>query len=223
MRIIERGGSTSPPLRQRRWDWTGTIPAPHVRDQGPFQACVSCALANMIEARHWIRRNTHITVVAGYVHKCLFGIGDFERSLDPGAALPGVKRDGIAVGPDAGFPVGPSVCTARDLFRIDDCGWLIGQNVILNHLVENGPLIATMRVEDQSFRALGSGIYQMPPEGAGRRYLHAVLLLGYDIDSGCISFLNSFGPSWGVGGVGKVRFGSGGLFITSSGAEALIA
>lgn len=220
MRVIANGDEIQPALLANSCDWTGRIPNPQVRNQGAFQACVSCAIAGMIEARYWLSYEQQIRVVPGYIHNCLFDIHDHSTSVDPGDALDRIQQNGIARGNDDRIPVPDDVCASTELLRIDDCGWVVGRNAILNDLFEKGPLLATMTVEENSFRSLGNEIYQKPGDG-GRTYDHSVLLVGYDLDEGWVRFVNSFGTAWGVGGAARARFESGGLLRDFSAAAAL--
>jgi hypothetical protein len=150
----------------------------------------------------------------------MFGISDVDTSVDPEAALERIRDDGVALGENDHFPVADVVCASSNLYQIQDCGWVVGRNAILNELVQRGPILTTMRVEEPSFRNAGDEVYVMP--GGGQAFDHAILLLGYDAEAGWVRFLNSFGPGWCEGGVGRARFGSGGLFVDYSAAAAIV-
>ena len=68
-----------------------------------------------------------------------------------------------------------------------------------------GPM-ATMLQPPGDFGELRDGIYVPTVPGTGMA--HALLVVGYDDDQQCWIVKNSWGPSWGVGGFGKVSYNS---------------
>lgn len=204
-------------LAHRAWDWRDHIELPRIRNQRAWNACFSFATAAMIEARHRIKLARQTALIAGYVHNCILGITDPRQATGAVDVLDGCRDIGIAEGPEEPLPVRASTCGSPNRVRIAGWEWIQGRNGILNDLVANGPLVVSMFVGDDFFEFEGSGIYQL---AAGPSLLHAVLLVGYDVDGGWALVQNSGGADWGVGGVGKVRIGSGGLIDPRSGAAA---
>jgi hypothetical protein len=69
-----------------------------------------------------------------------------------------------------------------------------------------GPM-ATMLQPPQDFGLLSSGIYQPTTTAIGGT--HALLVIGYNDTDRCWIVKNSWGPGWGVGGIGQVSYDGG--------------
>lgn len=77
-----------------------------------------------------------------------------------------------------------------------------------NHLSNNGPCAACMRVFDD-FRAYGSGVYHHVT-GTQAGY-HCVEVIGYSDAEQCWICKNSWGTNWGMAGYFKIAYGEAGI------------
>lgn len=211
-----------PALLHRTWNWRDHMVLPHARNQGRWNACVSFAAAAMIEARRRLLLHMPTRLIPGHIHNCSLGINSPVTPSNPTQVLNACTAIGAASGQDDSMPVAAGVCASTSLVRISGWEWIMGRNNILNKLVTDGPMLVTMTVDLSFFNDRDGAVYSLPAN-PGQTLLHAVLLVGYDVDQGWASVLNSAGADWGVGGFGRVAIGSGGLITARSGAGALVA
>jgi hypothetical protein len=167
----------------------------------------------MIEARRRRVLNSSTRLVPGHIHNCSLGITSSTASAPVGDVLQACVSRGVAVGDNDGLPVAPSLCASPHVVRLSSWGWETGLNNILNRLVSYGPMLATMNVDQSFFNMRGPGVYDASQAPGAQLVLHAVLLIGYDVDAGWAEFLNSAGSDWGVNGIGRARIGGAGQFL----------
>jgi hypothetical protein len=206
-----------PPLLQPEWDWGARMQLPPIRNQKGWNACVAFSAVAMIEARRSLVLHRQDRLIPGFIHNCLLGIGDPAAWANPTLALDACALHGVAVGNEDRLPVPPQVCGLDQRVPIAGWGWHMGANNILNALVSDGPLMVTLYVDPPFFTHRGPSVYAVQPNPA-QMFPHAVLLVGYDAAEGWAIVLNSAGPDWGVGGVGRVQIGIGGLISQRSAA-----
>lgn len=194
-------------------DWRARGVVPRARDQGRGNTCTSFAICAALEALHLIQRRPAIRLAPGYIHTCLFGLGQ-EEPCDLGYAVEAVAASGVAYGFPGDYPYPGAFCSTGNLFAVQRRRAVSGAAAAKTALATIGPLVAEMWIYPDFIGFRGSGAYAH--DHAGATQLHNVCVVGYDDGLGAWIILNSHGPAWGRGdGTGYVAYGTGELVTES--------
>lgn len=199
------------------WRNTGAVSPPGY--QGQCNTCTSFAIVAAIEALHYIKFKTRITLAPGFIHTCLLA-----RSCEQGAgaseSTEAASAHGVSLGFPGDYPFPSDQCGIRNLYLVRQRVWLPGPNDAMLALANYGPVVADMWIEP-NFVTLPSGAIYRFQETPGK-LLHSVCVVGFDRDQSCWIVSNSFGLKWGDGGFGKIAFGSGGLLDERGGWQIIL-
>lgn len=199
------------------WRSTGAVSPPGY--QGQCNTCTSFAIAAAIEALHYLKAKTRITLAPGFIHTCLLA-----RSCEQGAgaseALEAASAHGVALGFPGDYPFPSNQCGIKNLYTVRQRVWLPGPNEAMLALANHGPVVGDMWI-DPDFVSLPSGkVYRFQDTSA--KLLHSVCVIGFERSQGYWTVSNSFGQKWGDGGFAKIAFGSGGLLDQRGGWQIVI-
>jgi hypothetical protein len=206
-----------PALQSVDWRSTGAVSPPSY--QGQCNTCTSFAIVAAIEALHYLKVKTRVTLAPGFIHACLLA-----RSCEQGAgaseALAAASAHGIALSFPGDYPFPSAQCGIKNLYTVRQRVWLPGPNEAMLALANHGPVVGDMWI-DPHFVSLAAGKVYRFQETPDKR-LHSVCVIGFDRIQGCWIVSNSFGKKWGDGGFAKVAFGSGGLLDERGGWQIII-
>ncbi|WP_426235485.1 C1 family peptidase [Pseudomonas sp. TWP3-2] len=179
-----------------------------VKFQGDTQACTSFALASTIEDRLRLTEQVKLTVSAHYIHFCIA-----KLSLDSPWDLTYAMKYDV---PDANFALSepgdaqslPAQCSVRKVaVSLKNISPVIG-DIAARTALQKGPIIASMEDWEDFHKFYGGGIYRHA--SGGERQSHTIEVIGFDSESWIVK--NSWGTSWGEGGLARIAFGECNLF-----------
>lgn len=187
-----------------------------VRSQGGCGSCVSFSSVGLIEAMAHIETGRWIDLSEADSHFCS-AHGANCTGWWPDQCLDQVIARGVC--DDAGFPYasafpngdiwsGPPQCVvapdrAQRLVSVTARHALPDAVAAKNHLSNVGPVTGCLTVYTDLFHYV-SGVYSHVSGGVEGG--HCVLVIGYSEAEQCWIIKNSWGPTWGMGGFGKVAY-----------------
>ncbi|MDI9689981.1 C1 family peptidase [Burkholderia cenocepacia] len=195
-----------PSVSKIDWRSTGAVSPPGY--QGQCNTCTSFAIVAAMEALHYIKVKTRVTLAPGFIHTCLL-----NRRCEEGAgaseALDAASAHGVALSFPGAYPFPTKQCGIKNLYTVRQRVWLAGPNEAMLALANHGPVVGDMWIAPDFVSLPAGKIYRF--QDTPERRLHSVCVIGFDREQGCWIVSNSFGQKWGDGGFAKVAFGSGGL------------
>ena len=207
----------APAVASVDWRSTGAVSPPGY--QGKCNTCTSFAIVAAIQALHYLKVRTRVTLAPGFIHTCLLG-RTCEQGAGASEALEAASAHGIALGFPGDYPFPGNQCGIKNLYTVRQRVWLSGPNEAMLALANHGPIVGDMWI-DNSFVNLPAGkIYQF--HDTPNRRLHSVCIVGFDRAQGFWIISNSFGQKWGDGGFARIAFGSGGILDERGGWQIIL-
>ena len=209
-------------------------------DQGNCNSCAAMALASTLGIRTCIRDGRNVRFSPQRIWDCYGGSCDQGVLMQDFmyAIMYSTIKDLVMLvhsGDDVMMPSNRSKCIKHSTTRVDRVDtisyhkeWWIsaligirGTQSIQLEIIENGPVIGILRLTKSEFDSfvlwkdkLDNDVF-IPKNSLteARDYLHAVTLIGWNVDNETKQFywkiLNSFGQQWGKNGTGNIPLGFG--------------
>ena len=204
------GGGAYPPAT---FDWRnlgGSDWTTPVRDQGPCGSCWAFAPVAIAESKFEIELDNpglNPDLSEQHLISCSPS-GDCAEGGLPEDALIYMNLVGIADESDYPYTATDSACATtggwdHPLRKVTEWDYITPENGV-QMLVNEGPVTVGFEVYSDFITYTG-GIYEQDPDAAYEG-LHAMALVGYDIDNGYWIVKNSWGTGWGEGGYARISF-----------------
>ncbi len=208
------------------FDWRDRGALTPVRSQGECAAGWAFTATAMLESAVLRDTGRRVDLSEQYLLSC--GGPDFSCTQGGWAALDLFQSAYLPPQTDAGavlesalpYRAKPAACARAypHPYRIDRWGYVnpdgASEEQIKQALLEYGPL-GTALCAGPEFQHYRAGVYRADESAAcvqyGVRTNHALLITGWDDLRGCWLVKNSWGPGWGQGGYGCLRYGLPGI------------
>nr|BAC24764.1 cathepsin L-like cysteine proteinase [Brugia malayi] len=199
-------------------DYRKKIAALPVKNQGGCGVCFIFSALGAVEMyvalrtkKPPVKLSVQDVMDCSGMEKCK-GRGGNEPAVFRWVAEHGVKTDKSYPYKEADSISCPRTTSGRLKYRLAGAIYLPFDNeeVLRKVLAFYGPVSVSLHASSPSFRAYRSGIYNDPNCPSDEDYVnHAVLAVGYGVENGMKYFIirNSWGPTWGEKGYGRIRAG----------------
>jgi hypothetical protein len=195
---------------ERHFSWIDTTYLAAVSDQRPHNTCTAHALARALETLRRQKGLTDARLDAEQFHQCVLGMHISAGVTDIVAAIRIFYLTGAPTSPNAFQPGGACPNPQPPLLRCSGAKRISDADAAKRTLLNHGPIVALMSSEQRFLDVADFSIFR--DRAGAKSFHHAILLVGFDEDQQCWEVQNSFGPSWGAEGRGRIAYGHGSLF-----------
>lgn len=175
-------------------------------DQGKVTACMSYAIAWMIQARMALRQIQPPSLSPQHLHFCSAGLGP-TMGLNQIVAMHHIMTKGYPIYQGSPANWNCQSHPAQKFFKPKD-NFVITTPIDLKYeLAMFGPVAAYGLFYLPAFSKYKNGVYREPQLPQSAKAAHAICITGYDENLKAWEIVNSSGPNWGIGGKGYIGYG----------------
>ncbi|KAF5270407.1 hypothetical protein FQR65_LT05595 [Abscondita terminalis] len=198
-------------------DWRDKGVVTPIKNQGQCASCYAFASSAAIESHVAIKKGNKINASPQDIVDCSLDEPYENYGCDGGSLEPAydfVKDKGLVSDPSYPYTAQTGENCKRQLEKItaNITGYTIveegNDNALKEALVKHGPIAVGLDAAAESFQFYGGGIYYEKECHSDIDHInHAVLLIGYGEEKNGEKYWlikNSYGPTWGENGYGKI-------------------